>query len=82
MLFQVLCFKMLHLIQCVTFRFFVIVCKIFQKNVSIGFQYTVYTVSKIIFLKEINTLIYQGHIKFIKSASKDSSNVTKDFYLK
>jgi len=30
--------------------------------------------------KEINTFIQQGHIKLIKSDSKDIYNVTKDVY--
>ncbi len=33
-------------------------------------------------LKEINIFIHQGHIKFIKSDSKDIYNITKDFYFK
>ncbi len=34
------------------------------------------------FLKEITIFIQQGHIKFIKSNSKDICNVTKYFYFK
>ncbi len=38
-------------------------------------------VSKIYFLKEMNTFVQQGHVKLIKRDSKDIY-VTKDFYFK
>ncbi len=47
-------------------------------------KYTVHfeNLGSISFFKEINTFIYQGCIKLIKSDDKDIYNVTKDFYFK